>query len=103
MDGASRLTTYFQVILPLALPGIFTAAIMTFIGVWNEFLLALTLNTDAQWRTATVAISFLRGQFQIFWGQVTAATVIVTIPTLIIVVLFQKQIVSGLTSGALKD
>lgn len=103
MDGASKLRTYFQVILPLALPGIFTAAIMTFIGVWNEFLLSLTLNTDAQWRTATVAISFLRGQFRIFWGQVTAATVIVTIPTLIIVVLFQKQIVSGLTSGALKE
>ena len=102
MDGASKLRTYFQIILPLALPGIFTAAIMTFIGAWNEFLLSLTLNTDAHWRTATVAISFLRGQFRIFWGQVTAATVIVTIPTLIIVVLFQRQIVSGLTSGALK-
>jgi multiple sugar transport system permease protein len=50
-----------------------------------------------------VAISFLRGQFQIFWGQVTAATVVVTIPTLIIVVLFQKQIISGLTSGAVKE
>ena len=76
---------------------------MTFIGVWNEFLLSLTLNSDAQYRTATVAISFLRGQFQIFWGQVTAATVVVTIPTLIIVVLFQKQIISGLTSGAVKE
>lgn len=103
MDGASKLRTFFQVILPLAGPGIFTAAIMTFIGAWNEFLLSLTLNTDAAWRTATVAISFLRGQFMIFWGQVTAATIIVTIPTLIIVVIFQKQIVSGLTSGALKE
>lgn len=103
MDGASQLTTFFKVILPLALPGIFTAAIMTFIGVWNEFLLSLTLNPDAAWRTAPVAISFLRGQFQIFWGQVTAATVIVTIPTLIIVLLFQKQIISGITSGAVKE
>lgn len=103
MDGASKIRTFFQIILPLAGPGIFTAAIMTFIGAWNEFLLSLTLNTDEAWRTATVAISFLRGQFTIFWGQVTAATVIVTIPTLIIVVIFQKQIVSGLTSGALKE
>ena len=103
IDGASKMTTFFKIILPLALPGIFTAAIMTFIGVWNEFLLSLTLNSDAQFRTATVAISFLRGQFQIFWGQVTAATVVVTIPTLIIVILFQKQIISGLTSGAVKE
>jgi len=103
IDGASKMTTFFKIIFPLALPGIFTAAIMTFIGVWNEFLLSLTLNSDAQYRTATVAISFLRGQFQIFWGQVTAATVVVTIPTLIIVILFQKQIISGLTSGAVKE
>ena len=103
IDGASKLTVFFKIILPLALPGIFTAAIMTFIGVWNEFLLSLTLNSDAYYRTATVAISFLRGQFQIFWGQVTAATVVVTIPTLIIVILFQKQIISGLTSGAVKE
>ena len=103
MDGSSKINTFFKIILPLAAPGIFTSAIMTFIAAWNEFLLALTLNTDEAWRTATVSISFLRGQFEIFWGQVTAATVIVTIPTLIIVILFQKQIVSGITSGALKE
>nr|WP_300005620.1 carbohydrate ABC transporter permease [Tissierella sp.] len=103
MDGSSKINTFFKIILPLAAPGIFTSAIMTFIGAWNEFLLSLTLNTDEAWRTATVGISFLRGQFEIFWGQVTAATIIVTIPTLIIVILFQKQIVSGITSGALKE
>lgn len=103
IDGASKMRTFIKIILPLALPGIFTAAIITFIGVWNEFLLSLTLNSDANYQTATVAISFLRGQFQIFWGQVTAATIVVTIPTLIIVVLFQKQIISGLTSGAVKE
>lgn len=103
MDGSSKINTFFKIILPLAAPGIFTSAIMTFIAAWNEFLLALTLNTDEAWRTATVSISFLRGQFEIFWGQVTAATVVVTIPTLIIVILFQKQIVSGITSGALKE
>jgi multiple sugar transport system permease protein len=103
MDGSSKINTFFKIVLPLAAPGIFTAAIIVFIGAWNEFLLSLTLNTNEAWRTATVNISFLRGQFEIFWGQVTAATIIVTIPTLIIVILFQRQIVSGLTSGALKD
>lgn len=103
IDGASKMKTFTDIILPLALPGIFTAAIITFISVWNEFLLALTLNSDARYHTATVAITFLRGQFQIFWGQVTAATVVVTIPTLFIVVLFQRQIISGLTSGAVKE
>ncbi len=103
MDGASKARTFFSIILPLAMPGIFTAAIMTFIGVWNEFLLSLTLNGNEAWHTAPVAISFLRGQFEIFWGQVTAATVIVTIPTLFIVLLFQKQIISGITAGAVKE
>lgn len=103
MDGSSKINTFFKIILPLATPGIFTSAIMTFIGAWNEFLLSLTLNTNEAWRTATVSISFLRGQFEIFWGQVTAATIVVTIPTLIIVILFQRQIVSGITSGALKE
>ncbi|MDD2427852.1 MAG: carbohydrate ABC transporter permease [Eubacteriales bacterium] len=103
MDGSSRINTFFKIVLPLAAPGIFTAAIIVFIGAWNEFLLSLTLNTNEAWRTATVSISFLRGQFEIFWGQVTAATILVTIPTLIIVILFQRQIVSGLTSGALKE
>lgn len=103
IDGASKLKTFFSIILPLALPGIFTSAIITFIGVWNEFLLALTLNSNSKYHSATVAISFLRGQFQIFWGQVTAATVVVTIPTLVIVILVQKQIISGLTSGAVKE
>lgn len=103
IDGATPLQTLFGIMIPLALPGIFTSAIITFIGVWNEYILSLTLNTDPTYHTAPVAISFLRGQFEIFWGQVTAAAIIVTIPTLIIILLFQKQIISGLTSGALKE
>jgi len=103
IDGATPLQTMFQIMIPLALPGIFTSAIITFIGVWNEYLLSLTLNSDVNWRTAPVAISFLRGQFNVFWGQVTASVIVVTIPTLFIILLFQKQIISGLTSGALKE
>jgi multiple sugar transport system permease protein len=87
----------------LAAPGVFTTGIIVFISAWNEFLLTITLNTNKSYHTVPVAISYLRTQFQILWGDVAAATIIVTIPTLIVVLLFQKQIVSGLTSGAVKE
>lgn len=103
IDGASPLTTLIRVLLPLASPGIATASIIVFISAWNEFLLTITLNTNKAYHTVPVAISYLRTQFTILWGEVAAATVVVTIPTLIIVLLFQKQIISGLTSGAIKE
>jgi multiple sugar transport system permease protein len=103
IDGATPLQTLFKIVFPLAAPGIFTTAIIVFIAAWNEFLLTVTLNSNPTYHTVPVAISFLRTQFEILWGQVAAATTIVTIPTLIIVLLFQKQIVSGLTSGGVKE
>lgn len=103
MDGATPFQTLYKIIFPLAAPGVFTVAIITFIASWNEFLLTITLNANAEYHTVPVAISFLRTQFEILWGQVSAATAIVTIPTLIIVLLFQRQIVSGLTSGGVKE
>jgi multiple sugar transport system permease protein len=103
IDGASSLQILSKIVFRLAAPGIFTTAIIVFIAAWNEFLLTVTLNMNKAYHTVPVAISFLRTQFTILWGDVTAATVIVTIPTLIIVLLFQKQIVSGLTSGAVKE
>lgn len=103
IDGASPMQTLYKVIFPLAAPGVFTTAIITFISAWNEFLLTITLNSDIKYHTVPVAISFLRTQFEILWGEVAAATTIVTIPTLIIVLLFQKQIVSGLSTGAVKE
>ncbi|CEG25689.1 carbohydrate ABC transporter permease [Bacillus sp. B-jedd] len=103
IDGATTFQTLYKVIFPLAAPGVFTVAIITFIAAWNEFLLSITLNTESNYHTVPVAISFLRTQFEILWGEVSAATVIVTIPTLIIVLFFQKQIVSGLTSGGVKE
>ncbi|OCA88220.1 sugar ABC transporter permease [Bacillus sp. FJAT-27225] len=103
IDGATTFQTLYKVIFPLAAPGVFTVAIITFIAAWNEFLLSITLNTNSEYHTVPVAISFLRTQFEILWGEVSAATVIVTIPTLIIVLFFQKQIVSGLTSGGVKE
>ncbi len=103
IDGASAFRTLWNIVFPLAAPGVFTTAIITFIAAWNEYLLTATLNTDLNIQTVPVAISFLRTQFQILWGEVSAATVVVTIPTLIIVLLFQKKIVSGLVSGAVKE
>jgi multiple sugar transport system permease protein len=103
MDGATTFQTLYKIIFPLAAPGVFTTAIITFIAAWNEFLLTITLNPNAEYHTVPVAISFLRTQFEILWGQVSAATAIVTVPTLIIVLFFQRQIVSGLTSGGVKE
>ncbi len=103
IDGATPLQILSKIVFRLAAPGIFTTAIIVFIAAWNEFLLTVTLNTNKAYHTVPVAISFLKTQFTILWGDVTAATVIATIPTLIIVLLFQKQIVSGLTSGAVKE
>lgn len=103
IDGCSQWKTLWKVIFPIALPGVFTSAIMTFIAAWNEYLLTMTLNADKQFQTVPVAINALRTQFSILWGEITAATVLVVIPTLLIVLIFQKQIVSGMTSGAVKE
>ncbi|SDN37899.1 carbohydrate ABC transporter membrane protein 2, CUT1 family (TC 3.A.1.1.-) [Fictibacillus solisalsi] len=103
MDGATLMQTYWKVILPLAVPGIFTTAILVFIAAWNEFLFALTINTDDKFKTVPVGIAMFEGQFTVPWGDITAATVIVTVPLVIMVLLFQRRIVSGLTSGAVKE
>jgi multiple sugar transport system permease protein len=103
IDGCSQWQTLWKVIFPMAAPGVFTTAIMTFISAWNEYLLTLTLNSEKEFQTVPVAINSLRTQFSILWGEISAATVIVVIPTLVIVLLFQKQIVSGITSGAVKE
>ena len=103
IDGCNAWQTLWKVIFPVALPGVFTCAIMTFISAWNEYLLTCTLNSDKMFHTVPVAINALRTQFSILWGEITAATVVVVVPTLIIVLLFQKHIVSGMTSGAVKE
>ena len=103
IDGCSQWGTLWRVIFPMAAPGVFTTAIMTFIAAWNEYLLTSTINGEKAYQTVPVAINALRTQFTILWGEIAAATVLVIIPTLLIVLLFQKQIVSGITSGAVKE
>jgi multiple sugar transport system permease protein len=103
IDGATPMQTYFKVILPLAMPGIFTTSILVFIAAWNEFLFALTINTAEKFKTVPVGIAMFQGQYTIPWGEISAATVIVTVPLVIMVLLFQRRIVSGLTSGSVKE
>lgn len=103
MDGASILQTFYRVILPLAIPGTFTTAILVFIAAWNEFLFALTINTEEALKTVPVGIALFQGRFTVPWGEISAASIIVTIPLVIVVLIFQRRIISGVTSGAVKE
>jgi multiple sugar transport system permease protein len=104
MDGATPMQAFRKVILPLAMPGVFTAGILTFIGAWNDFLFANVLTSTDASRTAPVALAFFRGasQFTDPSGAIAAGAVVVTVPILIVVLIFQRRIVSGLTAGAVK-
>jgi multiple sugar transport system permease protein len=103
IDGANLMQRFFKVVFPLVVPGIFTTAILVFIEAWNEFLFSLTLNTDKGWKTVPVGIALFAGQYTVPWGEITAASVTVTIPVVLMVLVFQKRIVSGLTSGSVKE
>lgn len=104
VDGCTPAVAFRKVILPLAAPGVFTTAIIVFIGSWNEYLVALTFLTNANRQTATVAISKFTGTtgFDTPYGSIMAAGVIVTVPLLIAVLIFQRRIVAGLTAGGVK-
>ena len=104
VDGATSWQAFRKVIVPLAAPGVFTAAILTFFFAWNEFVLALSLTSTTQARTVPAQLSFFVGPdpFNPPYGQLATASVLVTIPIIIIVLLFQRKIVAGLTSGAVK-
>jgi ABC-type glycerol-3-phosphate transport system permease component len=102
VDGASRLRVLWEIVLPLAWPGIATTCVLTFIYCWNEFLFALSFTTRSEHQTVPVAVAFLRGRYQIPWGQVLAATVVTSAPVVVLVTLFQRRIVGGLSAGAVK-
>ena len=104
VDGATAWQAFRKVIVPLAAPGVFTTAILTFFFCWNEFLLAASLTSTDRARTVPAALSFFTGasQFESPVTAVMAASVVVTIPVVVLVLLFQRRIVAGLTSGAVK-
>ncbi len=104
IDGASPRVIVTRVFLPLMGPALATTGILAFIAAWNEFLFALTFTLSSQARTVPVAIALLSGasRFELPWGNIMAASVIVTVPLVIVVLVFQRRIVSGLTAGAVK-
>jgi multiple sugar transport system permease protein len=104
VDGATPFQAFRKVIVPLAAPGVVTAGLLTFIFAWNEFLFAVTLSSNPDVQTAPVAINNFSGvvQFQVPLGAITAASVIITVPLVILVLIFQRRIVAGLTAGAVK-
>ena len=104
VDGATNFEAFRKVVVPLAAPGLATAGILTFIAAWNEFLLAITLTSSTSARTVPAAIAFFTGstQFEQPLGTISAASVTISIPLILLVLLFQKRIVAGLTAGAVK-
>jgi multiple sugar transport system permease protein len=104
MDGATPFQAFRQVITPLAMPGVFTTAILVFIACWNDFLFAISLTSTSASRTVPAAMSYFTGAttFEKPVGPIAAAAVVITVPIVIFVLLFQRRIVAGLTSGAVK-
>jgi len=102
IDGASRLRIFREIILPLSVPGLATTAILTFVYCWNEFLFALSFTLGPERQTVPVAIALFRGQYQVPWGEILAAAVVATFPVAVLVLVFQRRIVQGLTAGAVK-
>jgi multiple sugar transport system permease protein len=104
VDGLTRGQAFRKVILPLAAPGMFTTAIITFIAAWNEFIIALSMVNQKEMKTATVAISQFTGAYGYDspFGTKMAAGVIVTVPLVIVVLIFQRRIIAGLTAGGVK-
>jgi len=103
IDGCSVFRTYFTIILPLAAPGLFSSALLTFITSWNEFLYALTFMTKDLMRTVPVGIALFPGKYDLPWGDMAAASIVVTVPLIVMVLIFQRQIIAGLTNGGVKE
>jgi multiple sugar transport system permease protein len=104
VDGATPFQAFRKIIVPLAAPGVFTAAILVFIFAWNDFIFANTLTSTDNARTVPAALAFFTGasQFEQPIGAIAAASVVVTVPIIIMVLIFQRRIVAGLTAGAVK-
>ena len=102
VDGASPWRAFVSVIAPLAVPGFIVTALLVFIFSWNEFMYALTLTATVQSRTAPVAIALFAGVYELPWGDIAAASMVVTAPVLALVAVFQRYLVAGLSAGAVK-
>ena len=102
LDGCSRLGALIRVVIPLSAPGIFTAGILAFVNAWDEFLLALSLNSAPSYRTLPVGITLYQGEFDFPWPVISAALIVAIVPIAVLIAIFQERVVGGLTQGGLK-
>ena len=102
IDGCNRLQALYKIVLPLAAPGILTAALLVFIHTWNEFFFALIILTDPGVQTLPVGIALFPGEYTMPWGEIAAASTLATLPLIALTLLFQRGIVRGLSAGAVK-
>jgi trehalose/maltose transport system permease protein len=106
VDGASPFQVFYKIMLPLSVPGMATTGLLAFIAAWNEFLFALSFTQTPDKRTVTYAIQAFAGStsgdYEIPWGQMMAASVLVTVPLIALALIFQRRILAGLTAGAVK-
>jgi multiple sugar transport system permease protein len=102
VDGCTPLRALLTIFFPLARPGLAVAALLVFIYSWNEFMFALTLTASDATRTAPVAVALFPGLYEIPWGDIAAASLVVTLPVAALAILFQRHIVAGLTAGSVK-
>jgi multiple sugar transport system permease protein len=103
LDGARPLTIFFRIIIPIALPGIVTTGLLSFIAAWNEFMFALAFTSDINRQTVPVGIANFTDLHYVPWGDIAAASVVVTFPLVALVLIFQRNIISGITGGAVKE
>jgi ABC-type glycerol-3-phosphate transport system permease component len=103
IDGAGPVRALRSIIIPMTLPGVVTAGLLGFIASWNEFMLALSFTSNPQHQTIPVGIANFTTLYYIPWGDIAAASVVVTVPLVVLVLIFQRRIVSGLTAGAVKE
>ncbi|MDR1537990.1 MAG: carbohydrate ABC transporter permease [Clostridiales bacterium] len=102
VDGCNRFSAFVRIILPLIAPGVFATAIIAFIGAWNELMFSLIFITKKALRTVPMAIAMMPGEYSLPWGEISAASIVSTLPVIIVVLICQKQIIAGLTAGAVK-
>lgn len=102
IDGYTPFSIYRKIIMPLSVPGLFSAGILAFIASWGEFMFALTMTHTIQARTALVLITTLPGAYHLKWGMINAGVILTLIPIIVIVLVFQKWVMRGLTAGAVR-
>ncbi len=102
VDGCSRVSALWRVVVPLSAPGMVTAALLVFVNSWNEFLLALSFNTKLDMRTVSVGVNLYQGEFSFPWPLISAAIIVGVVPIVALIVIFQRRFVAGLTAGAVK-